>query len=236
MGGDLPFLFSNAGARLATPVTRLEPAVTGPDNVSTSFFGMLIPQDGSFPAFQGTSAATPHVAAAAALLLQQNPTWTPAQVAKDLESTAIPIPAGSTGWNDVAGYGMIQLTTTSTGTGGTGSTGGAGSASALVAYNPLRIAYDPATQTYDGNITLTNPTNVTQTGSFEVVFSNLPAGVTVVNASGHTASGLPFIDVDVTLAPLQNVRLPVEFTDPLNQPFGNWWLGAKIQVLVGQME
>jgi subtilisin family serine protease len=50
---------------------------------------------GNFFYVGGTSMATPHVAAVAALLLQQHPTWTAAQVETRLEATALPIPAGS---------------------------------------------------------------------------------------------------------------------------------------------
>ena len=46
--------------------------------------------------WSGTSMASPHVAAAAALLKERHPSWTPAQVKSALESTGAPVhPAGS---------------------------------------------------------------------------------------------------------------------------------------------
>ena len=52
--------------------------------------------DSRFAVFDGTSMATPHVAGAAALLLELHPGWTPAQVKSALVSTA------GAAWGDTA--------------------------------------------------------------------------------------------------------------------------------------
>jgi subtilisin family serine protease len=66
--------------------------------------------DGSGPAdyyvMQGTSMACPIAAGVAALILDKNPTWTPAQVRHALESTATD--KGTSGVDDIYGWGLID--------------------------------------------------------------------------------------------------------------------------------
>lgn len=55
----------------------------------------------------GTSMATPHVAAAAALLRQVHEDYTPAQVRTALQNSAVD--KGASGWDSVAGYGRVNV-------------------------------------------------------------------------------------------------------------------------------
>ena len=105
-GGGLQIYFDSLGNRLATPQTRDKPDVTAPDGVHTSFFESPDGKGGFL--FFGTSAATPHVAAAAALLMQQAPTATNTQIAQHLEATALDLL--TPGYDSLTGYGLIQLT------------------------------------------------------------------------------------------------------------------------------
>jgi subtilisin family serine protease len=81
---DVVASFSSAGP---TPVSLLpKPDVTAPgvdilSSLPTHAFGLL----------DGTSMATPHVAGAAALLLQRHPTWSVQQVKSALASTGDPV-------------------------------------------------------------------------------------------------------------------------------------------------
>jgi subtilisin family serine protease len=76
--GGVPILFGSRGQRLHFPLILLKPGITAPDGGNTSFFlfnlGFDVPgssEDDEFPNFFGTSAAAPHAAAVAALMLDK---------------------------------------------------------------------------------------------------------------------------------------------------------------------
>ena len=120
-GAQLRSFLAGRGGRAAVRIGR-EPRelVTGRSGVVTSFssggltsFGHLLKPDvgapggqilsatlrnagGPFASFDGTSMAAPHVAGAAALLLQRHPSWTAPNVKSALVSTAAPA------WGDTA--------------------------------------------------------------------------------------------------------------------------------------
>jgi subtilisin family serine protease len=88
------------------PVTMFFPAVENrpkPDIASFDDVSTTVP---GFIPFRGTSAAAPHAAAIAALLLSKNPNLTPAQVQSILTSKAVDI--GAPGFDDAAGFGRID--------------------------------------------------------------------------------------------------------------------------------
>jgi subtilisin family serine protease len=113
-GGD-PILFTSTGAA-QTAEYRQKPDIVGPDGGSNTFLGFQITAGGSgqcsdtglWPDFFGTSAATPHVAATAALMLQKNPALTPTQIYTALRSTTSPMTGTSTAPDYLSGYGFIR--------------------------------------------------------------------------------------------------------------------------------
>ena len=78
------------------------------------------------------------------------------------------------------------------------------------------LAYSRVTQTFNGTVTLTNVGATSISGPFEVLFTSLPAGVTLVNALG-TYNSSPYTVAGVTsLASKQSTTLSVQFSDPSN--------------------
>ena len=126
-GGD-PILFDATGKALATPVTRQKPNFVAPDGGNTTFFAEIlggradsILQCENAPGtynFFGTSAAAPHAAGIAALLLQAQPNATPALITQALQnativgmavdSPATGQPVVQTAVNYDTGYGFVQ--------------------------------------------------------------------------------------------------------------------------------
>ncbi len=102
--GPAPIFFTVAG--VWAPEWRAKPEFTAPDGGNTSFFypGSDYEPDG-WPNFFGTSAAAPHAAGVAALMLNAAKI-PPDEVRVILETTAIDMDAPGFDWN--TGYGFIQ--------------------------------------------------------------------------------------------------------------------------------
>jgi hypothetical protein len=124
--GGAPILFDSSGTRLATAEVRQKPNFTAPDGGNDTFLGGSLhdygvtgpnnllnttiascQNDTAFPNFFGTSAATPHVAGIAALMLQANAQATPTQIYTALQNSALPM-GGVAGYNLNSGYGFVQ--------------------------------------------------------------------------------------------------------------------------------
>jgi hypothetical protein len=110
--GGTPILFDTFGTALATPEVRARPQIVAPDGTNTTFFGSddnsssgCCERDG-FPNFFGTSAAAPHAAALAALMLEAFPGLTPNGVEDVLTSSAHDM--GAAGFDFDSGYGLVD--------------------------------------------------------------------------------------------------------------------------------
>ena len=164
--GGTPILFDESGNRLATPIMRQKPDFVAPDAGNDTFLGFKDTGDHStvaqcanntnYPNFLGTSAAAPHAAAVAALMMQatsgQTPALTPAQIYGAMQSTALPM--GSTTPDSNSGYGFIQ----------------AGAALATLPPSAPTLSFNPTSVTTGSTATLTwssiNTTACTASGSW----------------------------------------------------------------------
>ena len=103
-GGTTPVLFDPAGNPTSDP-RQFKPEIVAPDGADTTFFG--VDTDGTgFPNFFGTSAAAPHAAAVAALLLQAVPGLEPDDLRMTLRTTAQNM--GPAGFDINTGFGLIH--------------------------------------------------------------------------------------------------------------------------------
>jgi YVTN family beta-propeller protein len=96
-------------ARGPTIDGRKKPDVVAADSVSTATYGPFgsTGSCGSIDGFAGTSAATPHVSGAAALVKAANPTFTAAQLQSYLERRALDL--GTGGKDNLYGSGRLWL-------------------------------------------------------------------------------------------------------------------------------
>ncbi len=92
--GPATVYFDKMGNRLSSPEVRLQPGVAAADNANTSFFGGDSAGDlDTKPNFSGTSAAAPHAAAIAALVIEAHGgpgSVTPSQMMDLLHTNAFP--------------------------------------------------------------------------------------------------------------------------------------------------
>ncbi|MEP6909557.1 MAG: S8 family serine peptidase [Actinomycetota bacterium] len=108
--GGIITSFSSAGPTAFDH--QLKPDVTAPGG---QILSSTLPEfaGASFASFDGTSMATPHVAGAAALILQRHPAWTPQEVRSALVSTAGPAWADTAQTTEASvfleGSGMIDV-------------------------------------------------------------------------------------------------------------------------------
>lgn len=104
--GGTPILFAAGGSPLPAPEVRRKPEFTAIDGVNTTFFFNDSHGHDGIDDFFGTSAAAPHAAGVAALMLQADPAATPAAINTALANTAIDMLAA--GFDHDSGHGLIQ--------------------------------------------------------------------------------------------------------------------------------
>ncbi|MEM9303990.1 MAG: S8 family peptidase, partial [Pseudomonadota bacterium] len=111
--------YSNYGSVIDVAAPGGETSPTSSNGVaSTLNAGTTTPGGDNYVYYQGTSMATPHVAGVAALMIDENPSLTPAEIESILASTSRSIPGSCSGG---CGAGLVDATAAVA-----GSTGGGG--------------------------------------------------------------------------------------------------------------
>jgi hypothetical protein len=103
--GGTPILFDTSGNPIS-PLFRAKPNISCVHGGDTTFFGVDVEPNG-WPNFSGTSAAAPHAAALAALLLDYDSSLSPAEIFAALEGTAVDME--TSGFDFLTGYGLCNV-------------------------------------------------------------------------------------------------------------------------------
>jgi hypothetical protein len=125
---------------------------------------------------------------------------------------------------------------------------------------PFRYICDPVTHLFRGNATILNTNfdlheaivtaelldepipgipGIPDRTNFTLVFTNLPKGIILANATGVTASGFPFITETTPFRFPRNsiVRIPLKFLDPGHLPLSTFFGGQfKTMVFIGPFD
>jgi len=91
-------------------------------------------------------------------------------------------------------------------------------------YNPVRFVFNRKTRTYDGRFTLINVGEGAQAGPLYVLFTKMPKGTTLKNATGTTKSGMPFLKLTSSIAAGGAMRFVVKIGNPLHKPFNTFYI------------
>jgi len=254
---------------LPTPQIRLKPDVAATDGVNTSFFpegpvpfgGVPLIGDSnydadSYPNFYGTSAASPHCAALAALVLQAHggsKSLTPAQVKTIFQTTAFPHdldPYSVTGTAQTANGGSVTITVFSDNSGNNG-TGEKDPNSWSVTYTGpgtlTSLSFNPqGTPQTGGNVTGGNYNGITAADFLDSSKYKYTPGMVFTSAFtfGNKSQGLVAADVAVSRSnpapppsnPTPSNPTEHEWTLTLNFPKNNFTSGKVLRFNNGRQQ
>jgi subtilisin family serine protease len=188
--GNDDIMYSNSGQGPTDVDFRVKPDVVAPGvNVLSSIPVSYCGGDPCFAFFTGTSMATPHLAGSAAIVRQQHPEWSAADVRSAVVNTAD---------SDVLLNFQTGAPQNNVNINGTGRENLLSAVNALIGLDPVSVSFGAVPsgsgQTRQATVTLTNLTDSPKTYSLaiggqpasSVVFGVSPASVTIA-AGGQTS-------------------------------------------------
>lgn len=101
------------------------------------------------------------------------------------------------------------------------------SAPSLKFYRPVAYSFNPANQTYRGELTVLSSTRMR--GPIYIILPSLPPGVRLANAAGYTSTGKPYLVIRGTLQARVPVRLPIVFQNPQRVNLTSFFKGFRIE-------
>jgi hypothetical protein len=129
-------------------------------------------------------------------------------------------PAGT---NDDLDLYVAAVTVPPSGPSGGGGGGGGGIGGTVRLFNPVRFHQRKRTPIYAGFMSIVNYSGSAVDGPIFVIFKKLPAGAVVLNASGTTADGKPFIKLNRGLNPRKFFAFHVRVSNPLKKQLDNFF-------------
>ncbi len=192
--------YSNYGSTIVISAPGGDGSGGAGDILSTLNSGTTTPSSENYAYYAGTSMATPHVAAVAALVMQKNPSLTPDQVKNILTSTARALPGSCSGG---CGAGILDAQAAVQAAGG-GSANTPPTANFSFTTNGLSASFSDSSSDSDGTIasrawnfgdgstsTSTNPSHTyASAGTYNVTLTVTDnGGATSTKTSAVTVSG-----------------------------------------------
>ncbi|MBE7190415.1 MAG: hypothetical protein INR67_19160, partial [Jatrophihabitans endophyticus] len=254
--GPVTIYFDKNDNKLATPDIRLQPHFGAADaaNVSSNMNGYFASDSGSDPDsngnFSGTSAAGPHAAAIAALVLQAHGgkgSLTPAQMTSLLERSTYPHdldPNFSSGVAKVSTGGKVTVTISSDNSNNTGTGGGdnnafsvsyiGGSSVTSIVFNPGGTSATAGDVSGGNNGVTYNSTSSTAVGGTATYFSNSLPGAAFFPATKAFTLGTGITGATAAFTNPSNTALTQDFTMTITVPSGTLTGGQILRFGVGR--
>ena len=205
--GDRAY-YSNFGSLIELSAPGGETGANGVLSIYNK--GETVPAEDGYAYYQGTSMAAPHVAGVAALIMGENPGWSPVKVLTRLQQTARAFPGGSGCTTSTCGAGIVDA------------------AAALVEESPAATATATATPTATATETMTATATATPTATATATATATDTATTTATATAtdtptDTATAAPTAASTPAVTPMNTaVFTPAASVTPTATATRDW--------------